>query len=224
LAVLRTETATTVEEIPSTRRVQQAVITSGSVARLDFAGRSSEDASSLGVASSSRSSGEARRGTARSTSGCVGPSALGGNASFLSGEGTILGTAAGAVPRTLRIIVASRAGSVKALLGHARSTILNVAGRILRTLGEVGTIAPRTSLLTCGSTIESADGSESSTRRFRGDTGTSLVARTSRLSDPEARRVRGSANRFGSDEVAVGDALVGASKPVAASTFKEQAD
>ena len=219
MAVLRTETATTVEEIPSTGRVQQAVITSGSVARLDFAGRSSEDASSLGVAISRRSSGEARRGTARRTCGCVGPGALGGNASFLSGEGAILGTAAGAIPRTLRIIVASRAGSVRALLGHARSTVLNVAGSILRACCEVRTVAPRTSLLACGSAVESADGSESSTRSFRGDTGTSLVARTRRLGDPEARRVRGSADSFGSDEVAVGDALAGASKPVAASTF-----
>ena len=219
MAVLRTETAATVEEIPSTRRVQQAVITSGSVARLDFAGRSSEDASSLGVAISGGSSGEARRGTARSTSGCVGPCALGGNASFLSGEGAILGTAARAVPRTLRIIVASRAGTVRALLGHARCTILNVASRILRTFDEVGTVAPRTGLLACGSAVESADGSESSTSGFRGDAGTSLVARTRRLRDPEARRVRGSANSFGGDEVAVGDALVGAREPVAASTF-----
>lgn len=67
LAVLRTRDATAGEEVPSTRGVQQAVITSRSVASLDVASASGGvvSTSSLGTAGLRVGSGVARRRSAR---------------------------------------------------------------------------------------------------------------------------------------------------------------
>ena len=213
MAVLRAEAATTVEEIPSARRVHQAVVASGSIARLDGAGVASEDAGGLGAAVGLAGARVARRRTAGGAGGRDSPGAALAEAGLFGGEGAVLGAAFVVVPRALGIVVAADRVRVGALLAEAGDLVLDVAGRILRAFLEVG-VSPWAALLAGGSTVEDADGREFSAGRLGGD-GVALLVAGARLglADPEARV---DAVDLFRDELAVGDALLGASEPLAA--------
>ena len=215
LTILGAEAATTVEEIPSTRRVHQAIVTSGSIARLDTTDTVSKDTGSLRVAISLRGSRITRRSTTRRTSRSVGPSALGSDAGIFSSIRAVLRStrASGSIPRTLRIVVTSRRLVVRALLGEARLTADNTS-RILSAVLEVG-VAPRTADLTfTNSTVEGTDRSEATASSFSRNGVALLVAH---ILQPEARALVTAV--FISDLLTVVDALAGASEPRAAVTF-----